>query len=150
MTFVNRRYVTFSKKKKKSHNFFKRDTKYQVFLSFLKRFTPRTDHDPHHVDPNLLLWDAVQDLYSTAPTRQRQLDHTDEESICPERSRSSGGDRLSARFVKKCSNWMFLEDVFELSFVLYTSNWMRLRAAYGSLWCAMLTPLELHYVLIIV
>ena len=60
-----------------------------------------------YLDPNLPLWDAVQDLYSsiqiqsgkhvldyadyTAPTRQHELDHTnhtDDQYICPERSRS--------------------------------------------------------------
>ena len=29
-----------------------------------------TDHDLYHLDPNLPLWDDVQDLYSTDPTQE--------------------------------------------------------------------------------
>ena len=58
------------------------------------------DHLDHldHLDPNLPLWDAVKDLYGTyptqrkpaldyagdtAPTRQHELDHTDQEIDLP-------------------------------------------------------------------
>ena len=65
-----------------------------------------------YLDPSLPLWEDVHDLYSaglpqeichaghTAPTRQHELDHTDQESICPERSRSWNGNRRSVRGVK--------------------------------------------------
>ena len=38
---------------------------------------------------------ALDDADHTTPTRQQELDHADQESICPERSRSSSGNRLS-------------------------------------------------------
>ena len=47
-----------------------------LFVGFRKCFTPRTDqtdqtdHDLDHLDPNLPLWDVVQDLYSTEPTQE--------------------------------------------------------------------------------
>ena len=65
-----------------------------------------------HLDPSLPYWYLVQDLYSTyptqetcprsdhadytVPTRQRELDHTDQELTCSERSESCSGDRWSA------------------------------------------------------
>ena len=100
----------------------KRTGPYQVW-SFLARRTDQTDehlHHTDHLDPNLPLWNVVQDLYSTgpaqetcdaavgyahyirlSPTRQHELDHTDhtdQEYICPQRN------RLSNRFYKKLKN----------------------------------------------
>ena len=71
------------------------------------------DHDIDHLHPNLPRRDAGQDMHTAvvqiqlrkcdlddadyeAPTRKHELDHTDhtdQESICPERSRSSSGNR---------------------------------------------------------
>ena len=72
----------------------------------------RIDYDLDHLDPNLPLRDIVQDPYNTdtvqiqlrkhvldhadytAPVQQHELDHTDQESIRREISRSCSGNIL--------------------------------------------------------
>ena len=77
-------------------------------------------HDLDNLSPSLPLWDVAQDLYNTdptqetcptvdhaeytAPTRQCELDHTDQGSICPDRSRSCRANRWSVR----CAGTFFL------------------------------------------
>ena len=57
----------------------------------MKCSTRRTDHDLDHdldhldhLDPNLPLSDAVQDLYSTDPTQDHVLDHADYTTPTPQ------------------------------------------------------------------
>ena len=84
-----------------------------MFVVAVPAHLGQIDHDLDHPDPNLPFRGAVQGLYSTdptqetcptvqvgdadyvTPTRQRKLAHTDQGSMCPERSRSSSGNRVS-------------------------------------------------------
>ena len=66
------------------------------------------DHDLDHLRPNLPLRDFVKDLYIVQIQHRKHepdhTDHTDQESICPERSRSSSGNksyRSSVRGVER-------------------------------------------------
>ena len=84
-----------------------------------KCWTSRTDHGPHHLDPNLPLWVyricAVQiqprqyvldHAYNTAPTRQHKLYHTDQESMVAAMTYLDHGvDWWYARDVK-CLRWI--------------------------------------------
>ena len=118
--------------------YFFRGTYVCFFFFFGNVCAPRidqTDHDLDHLSPHLPLWSYVQDLHSTDPTQETcprtscrlygsrpgniQLDHTDQESICParqimncagDRSKPWGGDRWSVRGANGC---LWVIDVVE-------------------------------------
>ena len=61
----------------------------------------------------------------TAPTRQHELDHTDQEYICPERSRARSGHRLSARCEEVyCAEYLVLQSTYYQGYLHSLYSWV--------------------------